>query len=115
MLTHLAYLTITHLCAAIRLLRASDHDKAAEFLVLRHQLDVPLRERTPRRVAFTAARRTFFAALLHHLPRASLRRSRLPVRPDTLPRLARENHTWDYRHVHGELATPGIKGAASTV
>jgi hypothetical protein len=30
-------------------------------------------------------------------------------------RLARENSTWGYRRVHGELLTPGIKVAASTV
>ncbi|MGW5867324.1 integrase core domain-containing protein [Streptomyces sp. NPDC055239] len=149
MLTRLAYLTITHLFAAIRLLWASDHDKAAETLALRHQLDALLRKRAPHRVAFTAADRTFLAALLHHLPRASLGRLRLPVRPDTLLRwhrelmrhrhartcapkrpgrprtvrsirvlvlrLARENHTWGYRRIHGELTTLGIKVAASTV
>jgi putative transposase len=30
-------------------------------------------------------------------------------------RLARENPTWDYRHIHGELARLGITIAASTV
>ncbi|WP_406723589.1 integrase core domain-containing protein [Streptomyces sp. GD-15H] len=30
-------------------------------------------------------------------------------------RLARENSSWEYRRIHGELATPGVKVAASTV
>ena len=30
-------------------------------------------------------------------------------------RLARENETWGYRRIHGELAGPGVKIAPSTV
>jgi hypothetical protein len=32
-----------------------------------------------------------------------------------LLRLARENNSWGYRRIHGELAALGIKAAASTV
>ena len=49
-------------------------------------------------------------------------RPRRPGRPPTVPsirvlilRLVRENPSWGYRRVRGELATLGIKGAASTV
>ena len=89
------------------------------------------------------------AALLHPLPRPTLRRLRLLVRPDTILRwhrdmiarrhaavsrprrrgrprtlrsirtlvlrLARENSSWGYRRVHGELLTLGITLAPSTV
>jgi hypothetical protein len=49
-------------------------------------------------------------------------RSKRLGRPPTVPsiralvlRLVRENRSWGYRRVHGELATPGIQIAASTV
>lgn len=40
MLLSLAYLTVTNLFAALRLLPMSDRDKDAEILALRHQLTV---------------------------------------------------------------------------
>ncbi|MFI1166130.1 hypothetical protein ACH4UM_21560 [Streptomyces sp. NPDC020801] len=50
------------------------------------------------------------------------RRPKRPGRPPTVRsirililRLVRENPSWGYRRVHGELATPGISIAASTV
>ena len=53
---------------------------------------------------------------------AAVSRQRRPGRPRTLRsvralvlRLTRENGTWGYRRVHGELLTLGIKVAASTV
>jgi putative transposase len=93
--------------------------------------------------------RAFLAALLHKLPRPTLRRLLLLVSPDTVLRwhrdllrrrharlsrpkrpgrrptvrrirtlvlrLARDNHSWGYRRIHGELAMLGIKVAPSTV
>jgi hypothetical protein len=89
-------------------------------------------------VQFDAPDRAWLAALLHRLPRPSLR---LLVRPDTVLRwhrdlharrhpaasrprrrgprtirsiralvlrLARENLSWGYRRVHGELLTLGV-------
>ncbi|MFC5674464.1 HAD-IC family P-type ATPase [Streptomyces incanus] len=54
----------------------------------------------------------------HAAHRAPRRRGRPPtvrsIRALVL-RLARENSSWGYRRIHGELATPGVKVAASTV
>lgn len=149
MLLRLAYLTVTNVFAALRLLPMSDRDKDAEILALRHQITVLERQLGTDRIKFTPADRAFLAALLIPLPRQTLRRVRLMVRPDTVLRwhrdlikrrhartsrpkkpgrpptvrsirrlvlrLVRENPSWGYRRVHGELATLGIKLAASTV
>jgi putative transposase len=55
----------------------------------------------------------------HH---AKMSRPKRPGRPPThrnitalVLRLARENTSWGYRRVHGELAVPGVKVAPSTV
>jgi hypothetical protein len=101
------------------------------------------------RVRFDQADRAWLAALLHQLPRPSLHRLRLLVRPDSILRwhrdllarrhaaasrprrrgrprtlhsvralvlrLVRDNPSWGYRRVHGELLALGVKVAASTV
>jgi putative transposase len=148
-LLRLVYLTMTNAFAAMRLLPRSDREKDVEILALRHQLAVLERQLRGGRPRFTPADRAFLTALLHHLPKQTLRRMRLLVRPDTVLRwhrdilrhqhamrsrpkrmgrprtvrsirllvlrLARENPTWGYRRIHGELAVLGIKVAASTV
>jgi len=148
-LLRLAYLGVTNAFALLRLLPRSDHDKDTEILVLRHQLGVLQRQLSDQRVRFQPADRALLAALLQSLPRPSLQRIRLLVRPDTVLRwhrdllarrhaarsrpgrrgrrrtlrsirvlvlrLARENSSWGYRRLHGELLTLGIKVAASTV
>jgi putative transposase len=148
-LWRLAYLGIANAFAVLRLLPGSDRDKDAEILALRHQLAVLQRQLDGQRVRFDAADRAWLAALLHRLPRPSLRGLRLLVRPDTVLRwhrdllarrhaamsrprwrgrpptvrsirvlvlrLARENPSWGYRRIHGELCTLGITVAASTV
>jgi putative transposase len=149
MLLRLAYLGITNAFALLRLLPGSDRDKDAEILALRHELAVLHRQLGEQRVRLEPADRAWLAALLHQLPRPSLHRLRLLVRPDTVlrwhrdlvarrhaamsrprrrgrPRTVhsvralvlrqvRENPSWGYRRVHGELLTLGVKVAASTV
>ena len=149
MLLRLAYLAVTNVFALLRLLPASDRDKDAEILALRHQVTVLRRQLGTNRPRFSPADRAFLAALLHRLPRDVLGRFRLLIRPDTVLRwhrnllarrhaarsrprrpgrprtvrsirllvlrLARENPSWGYRRIHGELLVLGIKTAASTV
>jgi putative transposase len=119
-----------------------DRSKDVEILVLRHQLVVLQRQIT--RARFEPADRAVLGALARVLGRdcASIllvkpetilawhRRlvvnhwtyPHRPGRPSTLAetrrttlRLARENPTWGYRRIHGELAQFGVTIAASTV
>jgi putative transposase len=119
-----------------------DRSKDAEILVLRHQLAV-LRRQVPR-PRFELHDRTLLAAFARVLDRDRWSiflvkpdtllgwHRRLaanhwtyphrPGRPSTavetrqaIIRLARENPTWGYRRIHGELARLGITIAASTV
>ena len=117
--------------------------------MLRHQITVLERQLHGDKIRFTPVDRALLAALLHRLPRQTLRRFRLLVRPETVLRwhrdlirrrhaaisrprragrpptvrsiralvlrLARENDSWGYRRIHGELLTLGIRVAASTV
>jgi putative transposase len=140
-LFRLAYLGVTNTLALLRLLPISDRDKDAEILALRHQITVLERQLHGEKVRFTWADRAWLAALLHRLPRDVLRSLRLLVRPETVLRrharisrptrvgrprtirsirqlvlrLARENSTWGYRRIHGELLVLGVTVAASTV
>jgi len=86
----LAYLGVTNAFALLRLLPMSDHDKDAEILVLRHQITVLQRQLAPHKARFNPADRALLAALLHRLPRPTLRRVRLLVRPDTVLRWHRD-------------------------
>jgi putative transposase len=148
-LLRLTYLGVANAFALLRLLPRSDRDKDAEILALRHQITVLQRHLGPQKIRFEPADRALLAALLHPLPRPTLRCLRLLVRPDTtlrwhrnlvarrhatvsrpkrrgrprtlrsiralVVRLARENSSWGYRRVHGELLVLGVKVAASTV
>ena len=120
----------------------TDRSKDAEILVLRHQLAV-LHRQMPR-PRFEPTDRAILTALARVLgrdrwsmflvkPDTILRWHRRlvanhwtyphrPGRPSTaaetrqiIVRLARENPTWGYRRIHGELARLGITIAASTV
>jgi putative transposase len=149
MLLRLAYLGLTNTFALLRLLPMSNRDKDLEILALRHQIGVLQRQLGGTRARFSPADRALLAALLHRIPRQTLRRLRLLVHPDTILRwhrdlmrrrhatvsrpqrpgrprtirsvrmlvlrLAKENPSWGYRRIHGELLVLGIKIAASTV
>jgi putative transposase len=148
-LLRLAYLGLTNTFALLRLLPMTDQDKDIEILVLRHQVALLQRRLGTKRVRFNPADRALLAALLHRLPRQTLHRLRILVRPDTILRwhrdllrrrhagmsrpkragrprtirsirvlvlrLVKENPSWGYRRIHGELVVLGIKVAASTV
>lgn len=84
MLLRLAYLAVTNVFAALRLLPMSDREKDTEILLLRHQIAVLERQLAGARVKFSSEDRAFLAALLAPLPWEVLRRLRLLVRPDTV-------------------------------
>jgi transposase InsO family protein len=89
-LLRLAYLSVTNAFALLQLLPASDRDKDAEILALRHQITVLQRQLGTNRPRFSPADRAFLAALLHRLPREVLGRFRLLIRPDTVLRWHRD-------------------------
>jgi putative transposase len=119
-----------------------DRSKDAEILVLRHQLAV-LHRQVPRphfetadRAILTALARVFGRdrwsiflvrpdTILAWHRRLVANHWTYPHRPgrpstvlktrQTIIRLARENPTWGYRRIHGELARLGVTIAASTV
>ncbi|MGD6741864.1 hypothetical protein ACOKM3_08500 [Streptomyces sp. BH106] len=93
-----AYLTITNLFSALRLLPINDRDKDTEILALRRQTTVPERQLGTDRTKFTPADRAFLAALLIPLPRQALRHLWLLVRSDTV--LRRHHHLIWQRHEH---------------
>jgi len=139
------YLAVLRLLQLLRLRHRDSDDLAVEVVMLRHEVAVLRRQVArpdlePRDRALFAAlsrllsrdkRDRFFvqpATLLQWhrdlvkrrwtQPHRPARKGR-PGMPDgvvaVILRLARENSTWGYRRIHGELATMGIKLAASTV
>jgi putative transposase len=139
----IAYLTLARVLSWLALLAQSDAAKDAEILVLRHEVAV-LRRHNPR-PALTWVDRAVLSALSRLLPtrlrrlrlvspRTLLRwhahlvarrwtyPQRRPGRPLTpqpiralVLRMARENPTWGYRRIQGELIGLGRRVAASTV
>jgi putative transposase len=79
-LLRLPYLTLTSVFAFIRLLPMSDVHKNVEILALRHQLAILQRQFDRPRLA--QPDRAFLAALLHRLPRPTLRQLHLIISPD---------------------------------
>src|SRR3954470_2045519 len=111
MLLRLAYLGITNAFTLLRLLPGSDRDKDAEILALRHQLAVLHRQLDGQRVRFEPADRAWVAALLHQLPRPSLHRLRVLVRPDTILRWHRDV----LARRHAAASRPRRRGRPRTV
>jgi putative transposase len=87
-LLRLSYLALTNVFAFVRLLPMSDVDKDVEILALRHQLAVLQRQIDKPRLA--ASDRAFLAAVLHRLPRPTLRQLHLIVSADTVLRWHRD-------------------------
>jgi hypothetical protein len=107
-----AYLGVTNAFALLRLLPGGDRDKDIEILSLRHQLAVLQRQLGGQQVRFTPADRAWLAALLHPLPRPTLRGLRLLVRPDTILRWHRDliarRHTAVSRPLWGAITQPSL-------
>jgi hypothetical protein len=135
-LVRFAYLAVSHVFAALRLLRMTDCEKDVEILALRHQLTVLHRQLGDQRPRLRPEDRALLAALLASLARATLRwhrdlvrrrharasKHRGPGRPRTVAsirllvlRLATENPSWGYRRIHGELTLLSIPIAPSAV
>ena len=138
----LLYLMFARICAWLVLLGRSTASKDIELLVLRHEVAV-LRCTHPR-PRLDWADRAVLAAVIRLLPR-SLRTHRLvtpgtvlrwhrrlvarkwtyphrtgrpPVSPEIavlIERLARENHSWVYQRIQGELLKLGHRVSASTI
>ena len=111
MLLRLAYLGITNAFALLRLLPGSDRDKDAELVVLRHQLAVLHRQLGEQHVRFDPADRAWLAALPHRLPRPTLHRLRLLVRPDTILRWHRDLNA----RRHAKVSRPRRRGRPRTL
>jgi putative transposase len=143
MLSKLAYLTLCRSIQVLMLLARGDAEKDLEILVLRHQLTV-LRRHTPC-PRLEPADRALLAALSRALPRErwscflvkpdTLLRwhrrlvagawtyphrqtGRPPLNPDVqqlIVRLAKENPTWGYQRIKGELQRLGVHVSATAI
>jgi putative transposase len=85
-LLRLPYLALTSAFTLIRLLPMSDVDKNVEILMLRHQLAILQRQIDKPRLI--PPDRALLAALIHRLPRPTLRQLHLIVSPGHRPTLA---------------------------
>jgi putative transposase len=84
-----AFLLMSQLAAGLRLSRREETWKAAEILLLRHQLTV-LQRHQPCRPKLTWADRALLAILLSVIPKARHQGLRLLVTPDTILRWHRD-------------------------
>ena len=142
MALRLCYLIFLHLLNVLKLLGRSSASKDIELLVLRHE--VAVLRRTTRRPRLDWADRALFAALVRRLPPV-LRVHRLVTpgtivrwhrrlvatkwtyprrvgRPPVeeavavlIARMARENPSWGYQRIQGELRKLGHQVGASTI
>ena len=136
------YLAFLRTIQILRLQRSDDSDLAIEVVMLRHEVAVLRRQVA--RPALRPSDRALLAGLSRLIPRAKLHRffvqpdtllrwhRELVRRKWTYPkpsgrpkiptgtvqlvvRLARENPTWGYRRIHGELSVLGIDLAPASV
>lgn len=105
----LPYLALTGVFALLRLLPTSTADKDVEIVVLRHQLAILRRHVDKPRLV--PSDRTFLAALLHRLPRPTLRKFHLIFSPDTVLRWHRDL----LRSRHAKASRPKRPGRPRTV
>jgi putative transposase len=105
-----AFLLISRLAAGLRLSRREGTWKAAEILLLRHQLTV-LQRHQPCRPKLTWADRALLATPLSVIPKARRQRLRLLVTPDTILRWHRDivRRRWAARSMRGETGRPATR------
>ena len=109
-LLRLTYVAVTNTFSLIRLLPVSRRrELEAEILVLRHQLVVL--ERQCAKPRFTVEDRVLLVGLLHGLPRQTVRRMQLLVRPDTILRW----HRGLLKRRHAAGCVPRRRGRPRTV
>src|SRR5450755_3253014 len=103
------FLLITRLAAWLRLSRREEAWKAAEILILRHQVAVLRRQ--PRRPKLNWADRAPLAALLGVIPKARRHGLRLLVTPDTILRWHRDiiRRRWAARSMRGRTGRPATR------
>ncbi len=105
-----AFLLMSRLAAGLRLSRREETWKAAEILLLRHQLTV-LQRHQPCRPKLTWADRALLATLLSVIPKARRQRLRLLVTPDTILRWHRDivRRRWAAQSMRGETGRPATR------
>ena len=105
-----AFLLISRLAAGLRLSRREETWKAAEILLLRHQLTV-LQRHQPCRPKLTWADRALLATLLSAIPKARREGLRLLVTPDTILRWHRDivRRRWAARSMRGKTGRPATR------
>jgi transposase len=111
MLLRFVYLAVRQTVSVLRLLPMSDHEKDIEILALRHQLGVLQRQLAGQRPQLRPEDRAFLAALLVPLARATLRRLRLVVSPDTVLRWHRDL----IKHRHARASMKRRPGRPRTI
>src|SRR5215218_1716883 len=138
----LLYLIFSRLLSWLTLLPRGSSSKHIELLVLRHEVAVLRRTNPKPRLDW--ADRALLAALIRHLPAVlrghhpvtpatvlrwhrrlvtkkwtyPSRSGRPPVDPSItalIERMARENQTWGYQRIQGELLKLGYRVGASTI